>query len=140
MDESVTARIHRFRKEPFIMDFQPSYKEFASIFKALSDETRLRVVDMLSCREMSAGDILSNFTLSQSTLSYHMKILIESGVVNARREGLWTKYSINDETFNRTMDFLPELYKLKDKCVCQQIKYVKNPERQELGGADEFGN
>ena len=140
MNESVTARIHRFRKEPFIMDFQPSYKEFASIFKALSDETRLRVVDMLSCREMSAGDILSNFTLSQSTLSYHMKILIESGVVNARREGLWTKYSINDETFNRVMDFLPELYKLKDKCVCQQIKYVKNPERQELGGADEFGN
>lgn len=67
-----------------------------------------------------------------------MKILIESGVVNARREGLWTKYSINDETFNRAMDFLPELYKLKDKCVCQQIKYVKNPERQELGGADEF--
>ena len=140
MNESVTARIHRFRKEHFIMDFQPSYKEFASIFKALSDETRLRVVDMLSCREMSAGDILSNFTLSQSTLSYHMKILIESGVVNARREGLWTKYSINDETFNRAMDFLPELYKLKDKCVCQQIKYVKNPERQELGGADEFGN
>ena len=140
MNESVTARIHRFRKEPFIMDFQPSYKEFASIFKALSDETRLRVVDMLSCHEMSAGDILSNFTLSQSTLSYHMKILIESGVVNARREGLWTKYSINDETFNRAMDFLPELYKLKDKCVCQQIKYVKNPKRQELGGADEFGN
>ena len=140
MNESVTARIHRFRKEPFIMDFQPSYKEFASIFKALSDETRLRVVDMLSCREMSAGDILSNFTLSQSTLSYHMKILIESGVVNARREGLWTKYSINDETFNRAMDFLPELYKLKDKCVCQQIKYVQNPKRQELGGADEFGN
>lgn len=44
------------------MDFQPSYKEFATIFKALSDETRLRVVDMLSCREMSACDILSNFT------------------------------------------------------------------------------
>ena len=35
------------------MDFEPSYKQFASIFKALSDETRLRVVDMLSCREMS---------------------------------------------------------------------------------------
>ena len=60
------------------MDFQPSYKEFATIFKALSDETRLRIVDMLSCREMSACDILSNFTLSQSTLSYHMKILVKS--------------------------------------------------------------
>lgn len=82
------------RKEDF-MDYEPSYKEFATIFKALSDETRLRVIDMLSCKEMSACDILSNFTLSQSTLSYHMKILIEAGVVDARREGLWTKYSIN---------------------------------------------
>ena len=86
------------------MDYEPSYKEFATIFKALSDETRLRVIDMLSCKEMSACDILSNFTLSQSTLSYHMKILIEAGVVDARREGLWTKYSINDDTFNRLVD------------------------------------
>ena len=122
-----------------IMDFQPSYKEFATIFKALSDETRLRVVDMLSCREMSACDILSNFTLSQSTLSYHMKILIEAKVVNARREGLWTKYSINDDTFNKMMEFIPELYKMKDKCVCEQIKYVK-VQPQQVGGKDEFGN
>ena len=108
-------------------------------FKALSDETRLRVIDMLSCKEMSACDILSNFTLSQSTLSYHMKILIEAGVVDARREGLWTKYSINDDTFNRIMDFMPELYKLKDKCICRQIKYCKTPE--ECGeGKDPFGN
>ena len=123
------------------MDFQPSYKEFALIFKALSDETRLRVIDMLSCREMSACDILSNFTLSQSTLSYHMKILIESGVVNARREGLWTKYRINDETFTKLLDFLPELYKLKDKCICEQIKYCKAevPEAPEEG-KDVFGN
>ena len=120
------------------MDFQPSYKEFATIFKALSDETRLRVVDMLSCREMSACDILSNFTLSQSTLSYHMKILIEAKVVNALREGLWTKYSINDDTFNRIMEFIPDLYKMKDKCVCEQIKYVKTPPAQ--NGKDEFGN
>ena len=121
------------------MDFQPSYKEFATIFKALSDETRLRVVDMLSCREMSACDILSNFTLSQSTLSYHMKILIEAKVVNARREGLWTKYSINDDTFNKMMEFIPELYKMKDKCGCEQIKYVK-VQPQQVGGKDEFGN
>lgn len=84
-----------FRGKEDFMDYEPSYKEFATIFKALSDETRLRVIDMLSCKEMSACDILSNFTLSQSTLSYHMKILIEAGVVDARREGLWTKYSIN---------------------------------------------
>ena len=51
------------------MDYEPSYKEFATIFKALSDETRLCIVDMLSCAELSACDILKNFTLSQSTLS-----------------------------------------------------------------------
>lgn len=122
------------------MDFEPSYKQFASIFKALSDETRLRVVDMLSCREMSACDILSNFTLSQSTLSYHMKILIEANVVNAHREGLWTKYSINDDTFSKIMDFLPELYKLKDNCICEQIKYCKTPEQLDSEGKDPFGN
>ena len=105
------------------MDYEPSYKEFATIFKALSDETRLRVIDMLSCKEMSACDILSNFTLSQSTLSYHMKILIEAGVVDARREGLWTKYSINDDTFNRIMDFMPELYKLKDSKQTGMLRY-----------------
>lgn len=128
-----------FRGKEDFMDYEPSYKEFATIFKALSDETRLRVIDMLSCKEMSACDILSNFTLSQSTLSYHMKILIEAGVVDARREGLWTKYSINDDTFNRIMDFMPELYKLKDKCICRQIKYCKTPE--ECGeGKDPFGN
>ncbi|MEE3453627.1 ArsR/SmtB family transcription factor [Dialister sp.] len=120
------------------MDSKPSYKEFATIFKALSDETRLHVVDMLSCREMSACDILTNFTLSQSTLSYHMKILIEAGVVNARRDGLWTKYSINDDTFLRIMEFIPELYKVKDNCICEQIKYVKNPPKQD--GKDPFGN
>lgn len=113
------------------MNFEPSYKEYANIFKALSDETRLCIVDMLSCKEMSACDILSNFTLSQSTLSYHMKILIEAKVVNSRREGLWTKYSINDETFGKVMDFIPELYKLKDKCICKQIKYCKEDEQCE---------
>ncbi len=120
------------------MTDEPSYKEFSAIFKALSDETRLHIIDMLSCAEMSACDILSNFTLSQSTLSYHMKILIEAGIVCARREGLWTKYSICDETFQRIMDFLPALYKLKNECVCKQIKYCKecSPDKD---GTDSFG-
>ena len=121
------------------MDYEPSYKDLPPFSKRLSDETRLRVIDMLSCKECPPVIFSPIFTLSQSTLSYHMKILIEAGVVDARREGLWTKYSINDDTFNRIMDFMPELYKLKDKCICQQIKYCKTPE--ECGeGKDPFGN
>ena len=95
---------------------------------------------MLSCREMAACDILSNFTLAQSTLSYHMKILIVFYFYDDHREGLWTKYSINDDTFSKIMDFIPELYKLKDNCICEQIKYCKTPEQLNSDGKDPFGN
>ncbi len=103
-----------------------SYRKFSLKFKALSDETRLRIVDMLSCGEMCACDILQSFELSQSTLSYHMRILVETGIVNARKDGLWTRYSINTETFEEIMTFIPDLYKTKDSCVCRQIKYCKD--------------
>lgn len=102
-----------------------SYKLFADIFKALSDETRLHIIDMLSCQELCAGDILESFDLSQSTLSYHMKILSDAKIVTGRREGLWTRYSINENTFQEILTLLPELYQRKDKCICNQIKYCK---------------
>lgn len=103
-----------------------NYKEFAIMFKALSDETRLHIVDMLSCKEMTASDLLANFTISQSTLSYHIKILTQAHILRTRKNGLWCYYSINDTTFSRLMDFLPALYKLKDKCLCTQTKYIRN--------------
>ena len=60
-----------------------SHADYVPAIKALSDETRLRIIDMLSCGEMCACEILKQFSISQSTLSYHMKILTESGLVNA---------------------------------------------------------
>ena len=72
-----------------------SYSDSALIFKALSDETRLKIVDMLSCDELCACNILEAFAITQPTLSYHMKILVESGVVVARQEGKWTHYSLS---------------------------------------------
>lgn len=107
-----------------------SYKILSNIFKALSDETRLCIIDMLSCSELCAGDILASFDLSQSTLSYHMKILTDSNVVNARRDGLWMKYSINEETFAYVLEVIPELYKQKEKCICRQIKYCRSEDGQ----------
>ena len=91
-----------------------SYERLATIFKALSDETRLHIIDMLSCNELCAADTLASFNLSQSTLSYHMKILIDAGVVNSQRNGLWTRYSINEATFGDILEIVPQLYKSKD--------------------------
>ncbi|KGF46751.1 ArsR family transcriptional regulator [Veillonella montpellierensis DNF00314] len=108
-----------------------SYERLAAVFKALSDETRLHIVDMLSCNELCACDILASFNLSQSTLSYHMKILIDAGVVNSKRSGLWTRYSINESTFESILHILPQLYKTKDECICAQIKYCRLEDKPE---------
>ena len=74
-----------------------SYAEYVPTLKAISDETRLKIIDMLSCGEICACDILEGLSISQSTLSYHMRILSESGLVNAVRDGAWMRYTLNKE-------------------------------------------
>ncbi|MEL7598455.1 MAG: metalloregulator ArsR/SmtB family transcription factor, partial [Clostridiaceae bacterium] len=65
-----------------------NYEANAKIFKAVSDSNRLKIIDMLSCGEKCACDILENFEFTQPTLSHHMKVLIECGLVKSRKEGL----------------------------------------------------
>lgn len=69
--------------------------EYALAFKALSDETRLKIIEMLGHGELCACKILESFNITQPTLSYHMKILTESGLVSGCREGAWTHYTLN---------------------------------------------
>lgn len=97
-----------------------SYAEYAPVFKALSDETRLKIIDMLSCGEMCACDILEAFSISQSTLSYHMKILSDSGLVNARRDGAWMRYTLNKERTDELLAFFTNITRDKEDCVCKK--------------------
>lgn len=76
---------------------------------------------MLSYNELCAADILASFNLSQSTLSYHMKILIDAGVVNSQRNGLWTRYSINEATFADILDILLNYTKLKMSAFARRL-------------------
>jgi ArsR family transcriptional regulator len=69
-------------------------KDIAKLFKALGDETRIAVLRQLRDGEQCACVLLDEVPVGQSTLSHHMKILVDSGIVNARREGKWTHYSI----------------------------------------------
>ena len=71
------------------------YQSQARVFKALCDETRLRVLEMLRGGEKCACKLLENLDCGQSGLSYHMKILLESGIVTSRQEGKWTYYAID---------------------------------------------
>ena len=67
----------------------------ARVFKAFCDENRLAILKMLCGGEKCACKLQDALVIGQSTLSHHMKILCESGIVNARKEGKWTYYAIN---------------------------------------------
>ncbi len=73
------------------------YEEDARVFKAFCDEKRLRVLKLLRGGEKCACVLLEQLDLGQSGLSYHMKILVESGVVESRQEGKWTHYKISEK-------------------------------------------
>jgi len=94
------------------------YTECAQLFKALSDPSRVMIVDMLSCGELCACKILEKFSITQPTLSHHMKILCDCGLVTGRKEGKWTHYSLNAETALKIRAFLDEITTTKENCIC----------------------
>lgn len=91
---------------------------YAEIFKALADETRLKIIEMLSCGELCACDILANFEITQPTLSYHMKILTESRIVVGEKDGSWVRYHLNQEVTDNLKDFLDKITTKQDQCIC----------------------
>ncbi|ATW23608.1 ArsR/SmtB family transcription factor [Candidatus Formimonas warabiya] len=99
------------------------YREYVPVFKALADETRLKIIDMLSCGELCACKILESFHITQPTLSYHMKILTESGIVIGRREGAWMHYSLDQKRMEEIKTFLSDLSQDDENCICKSINW-----------------
>ena len=84
------------------------YLEDARKIKALADENRLAIMRILQNGERCACVLLEELNVSQPTLSHHMRILCDSGLVNARKEGKWMYYSISKEgaeSFMKMIDF-----------------------------------
>lgn len=93
-----------------------SHAEYVIIFKALSDETRLKIVEMLQEGEKCACKILESFNITQPTLSYHMRILCDSQIVKCKREGAWMFYSLNMEK----IEFIKGLFRVTSKTKCNK--------------------
>ena len=72
------------------------YRDTAKILKAISDPKRLRIIDMLSCGELCACKILEAFHITQPTLSHDMKVLIQAGIVDDRRDEKKIYYPLNE--------------------------------------------
>ncbi|SCJ71037.1 Arsenical resistance operon repressor [uncultured Clostridium sp.] len=89
------------------------YEINAKIFKALSDQNRLKILHILSDGERCACELLKHFDFTQPTLSHHMKVLIECGLVYSRKEGTWNHYSIIGKNADELVKFLEEIVLLK---------------------------
>jgi len=98
------------------------YREYAQLFKAMSDPNRLMIMDMLSCGELCACVILEKFNITQPTLSHHMKYLCDSGLVNSRKEGKWTYYSLSSETVRVFQAFFEDITTMKQNCICNGMQ------------------
>lgn len=100
------------------------YAESAKVFKAFCDENRLRILEILQSGEKCACTLLEDLQISQSTLSHHMKILVEGGIVNSRKEGKWTHYSISQKGSEKAMELLRKITdgyeeEKSNKCTCK---------------------
>lgn len=72
-----------------------NHDENAKIFKALCDPKRLAIISILRKGEQCACDLIEQTSIAQSALSYHMKILVESSLVESWQVGKWTHYKIS---------------------------------------------
>lgn len=86
-------------------------QEIALCFKALSDETRVKIVEMLKGGQLCACKILEKFNITQPTLSYHMKMLEKSGIVFCEKNGIWNKYTLNNDRIKLLYQFLDNIIK-----------------------------
>ena len=94
------------------------YKETARIFKALGDENRLQILELLRSGEKCACKLLEELQISQPTLSHHMKILCDAGIVIGRKEGKWMHYSIDREGAETAQLLLRQQFALNETSNC----------------------
>ena len=81
----------------------------AAWFHALSDETRLDIVERLLGGERCVCELTDALDASQSRLSFHLKTLKDAGIVTDRREGRWVHYTLNRDTLGEMEEFLASL-------------------------------
>lgn len=101
-----------------------NHLSLSKLYKAFCDENRLQVIDLLAQGEHCACDLLDQLQISQSTLSHHLHILLESGIVRSRKSGKWTYYSLDDSGCQLARSELTSLLTKKAAvlpiCVCEE--------------------
>lgn len=100
------------------------YEAVSKKLKAISDQKRLKIVDMLSCGELCACEILEKFDITQPTLSSDMKKLEEAKLVTSRREGKNTYYTLNKKALEHFLEELQYIFGDKPDCICHSEEKI----------------
>ena len=105
-------------------------EEVAIICKAMSDTNRLRIIEMLTQGEKCGCHLLEELQVTQPTLSHHMKVLLDCGLVSSYKDGKWQHYSINCEKFKEYKDYIAAITCCgKNAKACCGIKNEKEIEQ-----------
>lgn len=101
-------------------------KNLIKIFHALSDETRLKIIKLLSKGELCVCEIVSALNMIQPKVSFHLGVLKEAGLLKMKRKGKWIIYELDDsELFNRFL-IISVVEKISDKDVKEELERLKN--------------
>ncbi|WP_308749222.1 metalloregulator ArsR/SmtB family transcription factor [uncultured Anaerococcus sp.] len=96
------------------------YENISKKLKVISDPKRLRIIDILSCDQLCACEILEKFNISQPTLSHDMRKLEEVGLVTSWKEGKNTYYSLDKDSLDEIEDSLRLIFHIQDDCICKE--------------------
>ncbi|AKP65252.1 ArsR/SmtB family transcription factor [Levilactobacillus koreensis] len=105
-----------------------NYAAYAQVIKAMADENRLKIIDLLSCGTLCACEILENFDFTQPTLSHHMKVLQTAGIVSAVKKGRWQYYTLLPEFTTEFPEFIKQLLRDSHECVCHSDSSCSRPD------------
>ena len=92
-------------------------EELLRVFKALSDETRLRIIKLLEQGELCVCDITAALDMVQPKVSFHLSSLKEAGLIKDRKQGKWIHYSLNDNDLFRRMLLLSACERMQDSAL-----------------------
>lgn len=111
-----------------------------NVFKALSDETRLRILKLLEHGELCVCDIVAALNMIQPNVSFHMGVLKEAGLIKDRRQGKWIHYSIDDSDMFRRFLVLSTLERITAASVAGESKRLASflKAKKEKGSVAEF--
>ena len=82
-----------------------------SLFKALNDETRRRIVDLLKDKDMNAGEISNHFNISKPSISHHLDILKRADLISSEKKGQFVQYSLNTSILEDLLSWILTLKK-----------------------------